>query len=135
MITINNQKVEWQDAPKGWFLTDVKMHVLWQHPETGAMFVLIKVPKGSVWELPHRHPQANQMGFTLLGQAELPNGSKLEYGDGKYSFEYRPKGTTHGPPKGSTMKITEDAIALQYYDGPPTKIFEGETRERPLDGS
>ena len=39
MVKVNGQDVEWEDAPQGWYLTDVMMHVLWKNEDTGTMFV------------------------------------------------------------------------------------------------
>ena len=61
------------------------------------------------------------------------NGNLIVFDDGNYMFSYRPKGTSHGPPKGSKIKITKEVISLQYYDGPPTRLNEGETVELKLE--
>ena len=59
---VNVEEVEWETFPEGWYLTDVQYHILWKNEDTGAMFLLLKVPVGGVAELPHTHPQADQMG-------------------------------------------------------------------------
>ena len=133
MVKINGQEVEWKKFPEGWYLTDVQYHVLWKNENTGAMFLLLKIPVGSVQELPHTHPQADQMGFLFTGEAIGDDGNLIVLGDGNYRFAYRPKGTSHGPPKGSKQKITKEVISLQYYDGPPTRINEGEIVELTLE--
>ena len=46
MVKINGNEVGWKMFPEGWFLTDVQYHLLWKNNETGAMFILIKIPKG-----------------------------------------------------------------------------------------
>jgi hypothetical protein len=124
MVKINGKDVQWEDPPTGDFLTDVKISVLWQDEETGAHFRLIKFPQGGVWEFPHVHPEANQVNFGLSGEIELPDGRRMSIGEGKYSFRYFPKGQKHGPEK--DWKVVKDAIALQYLDGPPTKVSEQE---------
>jgi hypothetical protein len=130
MVNINGKDVHWTPFPEGWFLTDVKYHVLWKNNDTGATFMLVKIPVGGVFEFPHTHPRANQMGFPLSGEAEREDGGKTIFGEGKHNFSYRTKGTTHGPP--STLKITKEIILFSYYDGPPTKLSEGETEELTL---
>ena len=111
---------------------NVQYHVLWENKDTGAKFVLLKIPKGGVWELPHSHPQANQAAFVLSGESVGEDGTRFSWGEGDYGFSYRPKEIVHGPRKGSGMKVTEDCIILQYFDGPPTKLNEGETEELTL---
>ena len=107
--------------------------MLWENEDTGAKFVLLKIPKGDVWELPHSHPQANQLAFVLSGEAVGEDGTRSSWGEGDYGFSYRPKDLAHGPRMGSNRKVTEDCIILQYFDGPPTKLNEGETIELALE--
>ena len=133
MVNVNGQKVEWKQFPEGWYLTDVQYHILWKNEDTGAMFLLLKVPVGGVAELPHTHPQADQMGFVLSAKAIRDDGTTMSYGESNYSFGYRPKDITHGPRKGSKIKFTQETIVLQYFDGPPTKLNEGETKELTLE--
>ena len=52
-IKVNNQDIEWEDMPEGFYLTDVKQHILWRDDETGAHFALVKFPVGGAHELPH----------------------------------------------------------------------------------
>jgi len=132
MVKINGQEVEWKKFPDGWFLTDVQYHVLWKNEDTGAMFILIKIPKGGAHELHHMHPQADQMGFGLSGSM-VRDGTLMTAGEGDYTFRYNLKGKFHGPPIGSKLEVTEEAIILQYFDGPPTKLNEGETEELTLE--
>ena len=130
MVKINGQEVEWKKFPDGWYLTDVQYHVLWKNEDTGAMFILIKIPEGGVHELVHKHTQSDQMVFGLSGSM-IRGGRLLTAGEGNYNFGYSPKGVYHGPPKES--EITQELILLQYYDGPPTRINEGETVELTLE--
>jgi hypothetical protein len=97
------------------------------------MFLLVKMPVGSTPEVSHTHPQANHIGFPLSGEVVRDDGSIMSFGEGNYSFNYYPKGSAHGPPEGSKMQITKEAIVLQYFDGTPTKLIEGETTELPLE--
>ncbi len=128
MVNVNGQKVEWKQFPEGWYLTDVQYHVLWKNEDTGAMFVLIKVPLGGTHELPHTHPQADQMLFGLSGSM-VRDGRLVTAGEDNYIFGFNPKGTSHGPPIGSKTEVTNEIILLQYFDGPPTKLNNGETTE------
>jgi hypothetical protein len=129
---VNVEEVKWETFPEGWYLTDVQYHVLWKNENTGAMFILIKIPVGGTHELHHTHPQAGQMGFGLSGSL-VRNGRLITAGEGNYTFGYPPKGTSHGPPVGSKTEITNEIIILQYFDGPPTKLSEGETTELTLE--
>jgi hypothetical protein len=106
--------------------------VLWKNNETGAMFILIKIPKGGAHELHHMHPQADQMGFGLSGSM-IRGGTLITAGEGEYTFGYRPKGNFHGPHIGSKVEVTEEIVILQYFDGPPTKLNVGETEELTLE--
>ena len=97
-IKVNNQDIEWEDMPEGFYLTDVKQHVLWRDDETGAHFALVKFPVGGVHELPHIHPQASHWMFVLSGAYH--NGKQLiTKSEGDYGFSYRRQGIQHGPAK------------------------------------
>jgi hypothetical protein len=128
LVKVNGQEIEWKKFPEGWYLTDVKYHLLWKNEDTGAMFLLVKIPVGGLHELHHTHPQANQMGFGLSGSM-IREGMQVTTGEGNYNFWYFPKGTPHGPRMGSKMEVTKELIILQYFDGPITKLNEGETTE------
>jgi hypothetical protein len=130
MVKVNGKEVEWKKFPEGWYLTNVKYHVLWKNEDTGAMFILIKIPVGGLHELIHTHPQADQMVFGLTG-CMIRGGRSLSIGECHYTFGHSSKGKYHGPPKES--EITQETIMLQYYDGPPTRINEGETIELTLE--
>jgi hypothetical protein len=132
MVKINGQEVEWKKFPEGGYLTDVQYHLLWKNNETGVMFILIKKLKGGAHEPYHMHPQADQMGFGLSGSM-VRDGTLITAGEGDYTFRYRSKGQLHGPPIGSKLEVTEKAIILQYFDGPPTKLNEDETEELTLE--
>lgn len=119
---MNGKEIKWEDAPKGHYLTDVKIHVLWRDEKTGAQFQLMKVPVGGLWENPHVHPDANQWALSISGEAEFPNGSKLTMGEDNYFFQFNPKGVEHAYYKGA--KVNKEAFNLVYYDGPSTKVFK-----------
>jgi hypothetical protein len=91
-VKVNSKEIEWMKYPPGWYLTDVEYHVLWKNEETGATLVLLKVPEVSVHELPHTHPDANQLTFILSGEIITENGKTVTYGNGEYGFSARPKG-------------------------------------------
>lgn len=93
-------EMEWEDTPRGYYLSDVKEKVLFQDPETGAKIALVKAPVGPMDRL-HKHPEANQYVLRLTG-------------DRKWAFSITPKGEVHG---GAVLK--EEGIALFIWDGPP----------------
>ena len=62
-------EIDWQDAPLGYYLTDVKEKILWHDKETGAMLVIKKAPPG-LTDAPHVHPDANKMAYVLAGEME-----------------------------------------------------------------
>lgn len=119
-IKVNGKEVEWEDPPKGDFLTDVKIKVLWRDEKTGAHFRLIKIPEGGCFELPHVHPGASHWSFTISGEAELPNGARMTAGEDNYVFAFNPREEEHAYWKG--MKVIKECIALQYFDGPSTRV-------------
>ena len=105
------EAMEWEDAPKGYYLTDVKRKVLWVDEETGATWVLLKFPPG-IGDKLHTHPQANQMVFGLSGEMKRPDGT-LAKSNGTSTVIFR-KGEVHG--RGNFTKETQ---ILMYWDGPP----------------
>jgi DNA-binding PadR family transcriptional regulator len=107
------QQMEWQDTPEGFYLTPVKEKIIWQNPDTGAVFGIMKFPPG-LSDAPHIHPDANVMGYVLSGEAERPDGSREQLTG---YFNFRPKGTLdHG------YKFSHETIIIGYWDGPRTKI-------------
>lgn len=128
-LKVNSKEVEWKKYPEGWYLTDIEYHILWKNKETRATLVLLKVPMGTVQELPHSHPDANQMSFMLSGEVVLENGDTISFGEDNYGFSLRLKGEVHGPRLGSTQRVIRDFYMLQYFDGPPSKINVEETKK------
>jgi hypothetical protein len=123
MIKVNGKEVEWQNTPKGHYLSDVKEHVLWKDESTGAMLALRKIPVGGLHEHPHIHPDASHWMFLLSGEAVYPDGSTLSCSENDYIFMFAPRGKKHGGgPAG--LKFTKEFIGLWYFDGPQTKISE-----------
>lgn len=107
-ILKNSHTMNWQDPPKGSYLTDVKEKVLWKDDQTGACFVLFQWPVGILDEL-HKH-DANQFIWGIDGEIEDPNGQSMPI-DGM--FIMIPKGTVHG-----RTNITKESHVLFYWDGP-----------------
>ena len=63
IMKVNGKEIKWEDAPKAYFLTDVKMHVLWRDEKTGAGLTLLKAPKGKNFDQPHTHPKFEELSF------------------------------------------------------------------------
>ena len=104
--------LEWKDAAPIKFHSDVKRKVLWENPETGAVFELLKVPPG-IMEPVHYHKNANKWALGLSGESELPDGTRMSI-EGIYAFV--PKGTPHVHPR-----VTKETIILCFFDGPREK--------------
>jgi quercetin dioxygenase-like cupin family protein len=105
--------MDWEDAPKGSFLTPAKRKVLWKDEATGAELILAKVSTGLAESL-HYHPHATEWVYGLSGECELPNGMRLSAAGATMCV---PKGELH-----TCLKITKEATALMFFDGPRTKI-------------
>lgn len=110
MLVVDSKNIEWEDPPRGYYLTDVKQKVLWKDEKTGAMMALVKFPVGVADKI-HSHPEANQFFFPLSGEAEISEGSKTSL---EGVLFYCPKGEKHG-----ATNFTKECIALFYWDGPP----------------
>ena len=111
MKLVDAKTLEWEDPPRGYYLTDVKQKVLWEDEKTGAMVVLMKFPAGVADKI-HSHPKANQFIYGLSGEIELGDGSKASV---EGIFFHILKGEKHG-----AAKFTEEPTLLFYWDGPPT---------------
>jgi hypothetical protein len=108
-FVLNTNQMEWEDPPRGYYLTDVKQKVLWDDEKTGAKMIMLKFPVG-VSDKPHIHPKANQYAYFLEGESKGPDGNLLPVNGW---FIYTPKGMKHG---GST--ITKEILLIQFWDGP-----------------
>jgi hypothetical protein len=106
MSTIIVDELEWEDPPRGYYLTDVKQKVLWKNEETGATWVLLKFPPGIADKL-HTHPDANQFVYLLSGEI---GGREL---GGKIA-SVQLKGNQHGQ-----ANFTKESLALFFWDGSP----------------
>lgn len=117
MVKINGKEVEWERHPN--HINNVQRHVLWNNEQTGAMLAIIRIEKGELIEQPpHSHPHANQYTFQVSGKMELPNGDQISYKEDDYGFRYYPKNEKHaGIPK-EGVKVLEDRINLEFFDGP-----------------
>ena len=67
---LNFNEIEWEDTPRGYYLTDVKQKVLWEDPKTGATLALVKFPKGVADKI-HSHPEANARAL-IRSRGPLP---------------------------------------------------------------
>jgi hypothetical protein len=104
-------QMEWEDPPRGYYLTDVKQKTLWVNEETGATWALVRFPPG-VADKRHTHPKANQLTLPLRGEIEMPDGSLFRCnGQGVIIFE---KGEPHG-----RTNFPKETVVLFYWDGPP----------------
>jgi len=60
MRVVPFEDLEWEDPPRGYYLTDVKQKTLWKDEKSGATLALIKFPEGVADKI-HSHPEANQI--------------------------------------------------------------------------
>ena len=122
-MKVNGKEIKWEDPPKGEYLTDVKIHVLWEDKKTGANLTLLKAPKaaGPVME-PHAHHNANEWSFYLAGELEAADGTKVTVSPDNTMFGFVSKGETHG--KGGVWKALGEVTWLRYHDGPSTRAIK-----------
>ena len=113
---LNFKDIEWKDAPRGYYLTDVKQHTLSEDKKTGATLALIKFPKGVADKI-HSHPEANQIIIGFSGEVEMPNGLLPLSPNMIISTS---KGVKHG-----ASHFTKESIFLFFWDGPPKPKVEG----------
>jgi bifunctional N-acetylglucosamine-1-phosphate-uridyltransferase/glucosamine-1-phosphate-acetyltransferase GlmU-like protein len=104
------EDIEWKDAPRGYYLTDVKQHTLWEDKKSGATLALVKFPKGVADKI-HSHREANQIVIGLIGEAEMPNGIMPLLPNNVMTIS---KGVKHG-----ATKFTKESILLIFWDGSP----------------
>jgi len=109
---LNFNEIEWEDTPRGYYLTDVKQKVLWEDSTTGATLALVKFPKGVADKI-HSHPQATQIAIGLTGGLLMPPDNK--------PMKIEPNmvvTATQGGKHGAT-DFTEESIILFFWDGSP----------------
>ena len=113
---LNFKDIEWKDAPRGYYLTNVKQHTLWEDKKTGATLALVKFPKG-VADKMHSHPEATQVTIGLSGEVEMPQGIMPLIPNMLMTAD---KGGKHG-----ATNFTKESIVLFFWDGPPKpKVHE-----------
>ncbi len=95
------EDLEWKDPPRGYYISDKKQKTLSVDEETGATWVLMKLPPGLL-DKKHTHPKANQLVYPVSG----PMGGK--------GVSVTKKGEVHG---GAVIK--EEMMVLFYWDVPP----------------
>jgi 2,4'-dihydroxyacetophenone dioxygenase len=111
MRVVTFEDLEWEDPPRGYYLTDVKQKTLWKDEKSGATLALIKFPEGIADKI-HSHPEANQIVIGLSGEMEMPDGSLATLTPtAVYIFE---KGEKHG-----ASNVTKECLTLFFWDGPP----------------
>jgi quercetin dioxygenase-like cupin family protein len=116
MKVVDSKTLDWQEPPRGYYLTDVKEKVIWEDEKTGAKMALIKFPVGIADKL-HSHPEADQFAYCLSGEVETDTGEKISM-EGK--FLYFPRGEKHG-----ATKMLKETVGLFYWDGPSKPEIEG----------
>jgi mannose-6-phosphate isomerase-like protein (cupin superfamily) len=109
------EDIEWKDAPRGYYLTDVKQHTLWEDKKSGATLALVKFPKGVADKI-HSHTEANQIMIGLSGEVEMPNGIMPLLPNNVTTIS---KGVKHG-----ATKFTKESILLFFWDGSPKPKVE-----------
>ena len=109
---LNFKEIEWEDTPRGYYLTDVKQKVLWEDPKTGVTLALVKFPKGVADKI-HSHPEANQITIGLSGGLLMPpNNVPTKIVPNMAATAS--KGVKHG-----ATEFTEESIILFFWDGSP----------------
>ncbi len=120
-MTLIFKDIEWEDPPRGYYLTKVKQKVLWEDKNTGATLALVKFPEGVADKI-HSHPGANQMTIGFSGEVEMPpNGIIAPVQPDKAMII--PKGEKHG-----ATRVTKESILLFFWDGSPRPVIEEETK-------
>ena len=112
---LNFKDIEWKEAPRGYYLTNVKQHILWEDKKTGATLALIKFPKGVADKI-HSHPEATQIIIGLSGEVLMPNGPLPLLSNMVITAS---KGVKHG-----ASNFTKESIFLFFWDGPPKPKVE-----------
>ena len=107
---LNFKDIDWKDAPRGYYLTDVKQHTLWEDKKTGATLALVKFPMGVADKI-HAHTEANQIVIGLSGEVTMPNGPMPLLSNIVITTS---KGAKHG-----ATPIIKESISLFFWDGPP----------------
>ena len=110
-------EIEWEDPPRGYYLTDVKQKVLWEDSNTGAMLALVKFPEGVADKI-HSHPEATQITIPLSGEMLMPPDNKPMKLEPNMVVSAT-KGGKHG-----RSHVSKESIVLFFWDGPPKPQVE-----------
>jgi quercetin dioxygenase-like cupin family protein len=102
------EDIEWKDAPRGYYLSDVKQHTLWYDPKTGATLALMKFPKGVVDEI-HTH-EGTQITIGLSGEMLMPPDNV------RMKVEPNMVVTAKSGVKHGASEFTEEGIVLFFWD-------------------
>jgi len=122
--TLLFKDIEWEDSPRGYYLTEVKQKVLWEDKNTGATLALVKFPEGVADKI-HSHPGANQMTIGLSGEVEMPPNGIIAPIQSDRAMIIS-KGEKHG-----ATRFTKESIVLFFWDGFPRPVIEEETISKP----
>ena len=106
------EDIEWEDPPRGYYLSDVKQKVLWEDKKTGATLALVKFPVGVADKI-HSHPEATQITIGLSGEMLMPPENKPMKIEPNMVVTAS-KGGKHG-----ASQVTKESIVLFFWDGSP----------------
>ena len=118
--TIIFKDIEWEDPPRGYYLTKVKQKVLWEDKKTGATLALVKFPEGIADKI-HSHPEANQTTIGLSGEVEMAPGGVITLVQPNMAM-IMPKGGKHG-----ATRFSKESMVIFFWDGSPRPVIEEET--------
>lgn len=114
---LNFKDIVWENAPRGYYLTDVKQKTLWEDKKTGATLALLKFPPG-VADRIHSHPEAKQITIGLSGEVEMPTSGVIAPLQPNMALTMDRSGK-----HGATL-FTKESIVLFFWDGPPKPVVE-----------
>ena len=112
---LNFKDIEGKETPRGYYLTNVKQHTLWEDKKTVAILALVKFPIGVADKI-HSHPEANQINIGLSGECLLPGGIMQLSPNMVMTAS---KGVKHG-----ATNFTKESILLFFWDGFPKPKVE-----------
>ena len=101
--------IEWEDTPRGYYLTDVKQKVLWKDPNSEATLALLKFPVGEADEI-HSH-SGKQITIGLSGELLMPPNNVLT------KIEPNMVATVEKGGKHGATVFTKETIMLFFWDG------------------
>jgi len=76
IFSVDSNRLEWESAPRGYYLTDVKQKVLWRDERTGATVALVKFPVGLADKV-HSHPKLTR--WCLVWRESMKIKKETEY--------------------------------------------------------